>query len=71
MTHACQPSDVDNVAMATKRAAARAEAAEMIDLEARLAPFFPPPVAHLSDQDDDGSLGANEEVPADQLCAGV
>ena len=66
MTHACRPSDVDNGAMVTKRAAARAEAAEMIDLEARLAPFFPPPVADLSDQQDDV-----EEVPADQLCAGV
>jgi hypothetical protein len=71
MTHASQASDVENVEMLTKRAAARAEAAEMIDLEARLAPFFPPPVAHLSDQNDDGSLAAGADVPADQLCAGV
>jgi hypothetical protein len=41
--------------MATKRAAARAEAAEMVDLAARLAPFFPPTVVHLIDQDDDGA----------------
>jgi hypothetical protein len=53
MTHACRLSAVDNEAMATKRAAAKAEAAEMVDLAARLAPFFPPPVAPLIDRSDD------------------
>ena len=53
----------------------------MIDLEARLAPFFPPPVAHLSDQNghgpaervDDMRLANTEEGPASgrPLCAGV
>jgi hypothetical protein len=33
--------------MPTKRAAAKVEATVMVDLESRLAPFFPPPVAHL------------------------
>jgi hypothetical protein len=55
MTHACRLSAVDNGAMATKRAAAKAEAAEMVDVAARLAPFFPPPVAPFIDRSDDGA----------------
>jgi len=42
--------------MATKRAAAKTEAAEMVDLTARLAPFFPPPVVGILDWDDDDDL---------------
>jgi hypothetical protein len=38
--------------MATKRAAAKAEAAQMIDIAARLAPFFPSPVADAFTQND-------------------
>jgi hypothetical protein len=40
--------------MPTKRAAAKAEAAEPVDLAARLAPFFPPPVADLVARTDEG-----------------
>jgi hypothetical protein len=54
MAHAHQRSAVDNGIMATKRAAAKAEAAEMIDIAARLAPFFPPRVAAVLDQNDGG-----------------
>jgi hypothetical protein len=53
MTHARQLSIVDDGAMATRRAAAKAEAAEMVDVAARLAPFFPPPDAQPLDQSDD------------------
>lgn len=42
-------------AMPTKRAAAKAEAAEMVDVAERLAPFFPPPVANVVDQNDAGA----------------
>jgi hypothetical protein len=52
MAHAYHLSAVDNGPMATKRAAAKAEAAEMVDIAARLAPFFPPPVAYVIDQND-------------------
>jgi hypothetical protein len=38
--------------MATKRAAAKAEAATMVDVEERLAPFFPVPDADVRDQKD-------------------
>ena len=55
MAHACQLSSVDNGAMATKRAAAKAEAAEMVDIAARLAPFFPLPVEDVFDQNDGGA----------------
>jgi hypothetical protein len=54
MAHASQDLAVDNGAMATKRAAAKAEAAETIDIAARLAPFFPPRAAEIRDQSDDG-----------------
>lgn len=54
MAHACQLFAVDNAAMATKRATAKAEAeaAEMVDIAARLAPYFPVPVADVFDQND-------------------
>ena len=42
MAYVIQLSAVHNEAMAMKRAARKAEAAEMIDIAARLAPFFPP-----------------------------
>ena len=38
--------------MATKRAAAKAEAATMVDVEERLAPFFPVPDLGVRDQRD-------------------
>ena len=47
-----QRSAVHNEAMAMKRAARKAEAAEMIDIAARLAPFFPPRGADVLDQSD-------------------
>jgi hypothetical protein len=43
-----------------KRRAAKAEAAENVDLASRLAPHFPPPVAHLVAQTDDGPAAENE-----------
>ena len=55
MAHVSQRSAVHNGAMATKRAAAKAEAAEMIDIAARLAPFFPPHVEDVLDQSDGGA----------------
>ncbi len=54
MAHVSQRSAVHNEGMATKRDAARAEAAEMIDIAARLAPFFPPHVEAVLDQLDGG-----------------
>jgi len=41
--------------MATKRATAKAEAAETINIAARLAPFFPPRLEDSIDQSDDGA----------------
>lgn len=38
--------------MATKRAATKAQAATMVDLEERLAPFFPVPDPGVRDQED-------------------
>ena len=38
--------------MATKRAAAKAEAATVVDVEDRLAPFFPVPDPGVRDQKD-------------------
>jgi hypothetical protein len=46
---------VDTPSMPSKRTAARQEAAETIDLESRLAPFFPdPPVGDAHARTDDG-----------------
>ena len=55
MAHVRELPAVHNAAMATKRAAAKAEAAEMVDIAARLAPFFPPSVAIVIDQEDAGA----------------
>jgi hypothetical protein len=43
--HAGAGTHLDTGSVPTKRALAKADAAELIDIEARLAPFFPPPVA--------------------------
>ena len=52
MPHACIPCAADNGGMATKRAATKAQAATMVDLEERLAPFFPVPDPGVRDQED-------------------
>jgi hypothetical protein len=55
MAHANQSSAVHNGAMATKRAAAKAEAAELIDISARLEPFFPSRISDAPDRSDGGA----------------
>ena len=55
MAYVSQRSALHNEAMATKRSAQKAESAEMVDIAARLAPFFPPRVAYILDQGDGGA----------------
>jgi hypothetical protein len=61
MAHAAPGASCRECGMPTRRAAAKAEATAMVDLESRLAPFFPPLVADLV------ATAADEPTPENRV----